>query len=170
MQRARPGRSVAAMRLAAWIDRNLGVQGYCLSAPERRRLWLGLRFATGLCLPLVALALVLESPAMLIALSGAGLIAGLSPRHPFDLLWNHAARHAFSAPPVPPSPARRRHAFKVGTAWLLAIAGLYALGAEVAALALGGVLLAACTSATVLNFCVPSYLMWLYARAHPANK
>jgi hypothetical protein len=76
-----------------------------------------------------------------------------------------APRRAFGAPSVPPSPVPRRHAFKVGFAWLLAVAGLSSLGATAAGLALGGLLLLACSLTTFANFCVPSYLMWLYARA-----
>jgi hypothetical protein len=145
------------------MDRNLAIQGYRLDADERRRLRIGLRFPTGLCLLLVALALAMRSPAMLVALSAVALIAGLAPRHPFDVVWNHAARHAFGAPPLPPNPARRRHAFKFASAWLLGVAGLFAAGAATAALALGGVLLVACSLTTFANFCVPSYLMWLHA-------
>jgi len=65
---------------------NLSTQGYCLSDTERRELSVGLRFSTGLCLALVIVALALESPVMVFALSVIGVIAGLSARHRFDLL------------------------------------------------------------------------------------
>jgi hypothetical protein len=107
MKCAPAGRSFEGVRTATWMDRNLAVQGYRLEADERRRLRLGLRFATGLCLPLVALAMVLESPA------------------------NHAVRRA------------------------LAVAGLFAIGASAAALALGGLLLVACSLTTVANSACP---------------
>jgi hypothetical protein len=146
-------------RVAGWMARNLVTQGYCLEAEERRRLRLGLRFPTGLCLPLVALALALESPVLLLALTGVGTVAGLTPRHPFDLLWNHGVRHIVGAPRLPPNPIRRRHAFKIGTVWLLAVAALFQAGVPAAALALGGALIAACALVTATNFCVPSYLL-----------
>jgi hypothetical protein len=141
------------------MARNLVVQGYCLTAEERTGLRLGLRFATGLCFPLVALALALESSAMLVALASIGAVAGLTHRHPFDLLWNYGVRHAFAAPPLPRNPIRRRHAFKVGAAWLLAVAALLAAGLTTAALALGSVLLGACGIVTATNFCLPSFLL-----------
>src|SRR5690349_13319073 len=94
----------ADKRVAEWMARNLVTQGYCLEAEERRRLRPGLRFPTGLCLPLVALALALEAPVLFIALAGIGTVAGLTPRHPFDLLWNHGLRHLVGAPPLPPNP------------------------------------------------------------------
>ena len=150
--------------LSEWVHRNLAVQGYCLSRQEAAGLRVALRFATGLCLPLVATGLALESPAMLLALSGIGLVAGFTPRHPFDLLWNHGVRHLLRAPALPPNPVRRRHAFKMGTAWLLAVAALFAADLSTAAVALGGLLVAACTLVTATNFGVPSSLLSLLER------
>ena len=45
-----------------------------------------------------------------------GALAGFGRRHPFDHLWNAVVRHLVDAPPLPPSPTRRRHAFKFATA------------------------------------------------------
>lgn len=145
---------------------NLSTQGYALADSESRRLWLGLRFPTGLCLGLVITALVLQSPAMLVGLSGIGLIAGITARHPFDRLWNHGLRHLAGAPELPPNPARRRHAFKLATIWLLAVAVLFATGQEIAALALGAVLVGVCGLVTVTNFCIPSTLLAWWERRH----
>jgi hypothetical protein len=142
-----------------WTGENLSTQGYRLSDTDRRQLWLGLRFPTGLCLALVVTALALESVVMLVTLSGIGLVAGFARRHPFDYLWNHGLRHALNAPPVPPNPRRRRHAFKLATVWLLGVALLFGAGQDTAALVLGGVLLAVCGLVTVTNFCIPSTLL-----------
>ena len=81
------------MALAAWMDENLGIQGYCLSPADSRALRVGLRFPTALCLALVVVALALQSAPMLFVLSGIGLVAGFASRHPFDHLWNHGLRH-----------------------------------------------------------------------------
>jgi hypothetical protein len=155
--------------LESWTAANLSTQGYRLSAAERRELRLGLRFPTGLCLALVVTALALESPVMLFALSAIGLVAGVTRRHPFDYIWNHAVRHAFGAPRLPPNPRRRRHAFKLATAWLLAVAVLFAAGAGTAALVLGGVLVAVCGLVTVTNFCIPSTLLAWWEARRPAG-
>src|SRR4051794_4748262 len=144
------------MSLTAWMRGNLTTQGYCLSDGERRALWLGLRFSTGACLALVLGALAIESAAFLAALAGVGGIAGFTARHPFDHVWNHAARHLFRAPALPPNPRRRRDAFKVGTAWLAVVAALFAAGAGTAALVMGGTLVAACATVTLTNLCLPS--------------
>src|SRR5437588_9301451 len=144
------------MNPGPWMRSNLTTQGYCLSDAERRDLWLGLRFSTGLCLTPVLVALALESPVMVFALSGIGVIAGFSAHHPFDHLWNRGVRHLVGGPPLPPNPTRRRHAFKVDTAWLLAVGGLLAAGATLVALALGGLLVPACATVTATNLCLPS--------------
>jgi Domain of unknown function (DUF4395) len=148
-----------AVTAGRWMHENLATQGYCLTDAERRGLWHGLRFSTGLCLGLVITALALESAVMLFVLSGVGLIAGFTRRHPFDHLWNHGLRQLFDAPALPPNPPRRRHAFKVATAWLTALAVLFAAGLDTAALVLGGVLVASCGLVTVTNFCIPSTLL-----------
>src|SRR5207302_4188589 len=93
-------RKVNERGLGAWMRGNLTTQGYCLSDDERRRLSLGLRFSTGTCLLLVIAALALESPAMIFALSGVGLIAGFARRHPFDLVWNYGVRHLTGGGPA----------------------------------------------------------------------
>ena len=148
----------------AWMRANLTTQGYCLSAAERRELAVGLRFSTGLCLTLVVVALTLRSPAMIFALSAIGVVAGFTGRHPFDHIWNHAARRILGGPSLPPNPARRRNAFKVATGWLLVVGGLLAAGATTAGLVLGGLLVAACTLVTATNLCLPSETFAWWAR------
>lgn len=152
------------MSLIRWMDANLRAQGYRLSEDETRRLAVGLRFSTGLCLGVVVSALVLKSAPVLFASSAVGALAGLTSRHPFDHLWNRGVRHAFGAPPLPPNPPRRRHAFKIATVWLLVVATLLAVGASTSALILGGMLVAACAAVTMFNLCVPSITLELIGR------
>jgi hypothetical protein len=144
------------------MDRNLDVQGYCLSAEERRDLRWGLRFPTALCLALVLTGLVLQSPVLILALVPVGAVAGWTRRHPFDLIWNHGLRHLSGAPELPPNPTPRRHSFKLATIWLLAIALLFAFGQATAALILGGILLSVCGVLTLTNFCIPSTLLGIW--------
>jgi hypothetical protein len=144
------------MSAGDWMRSNLTTQGYCLSDRERRELALGLRFSTGLCLSLVVVALALQSPAMVFVMSGIGLVAGFGARHPFDHVWNHGVRHLVGGPPLPPNPTRRRHAFKVATAWLLVVGSLMAAGASMIALVLGGLLVGVCAAVTAMNLCLPS--------------
>ena len=67
-------------------------------------------------------------------------------------------RHLTAAPPLPPNPTRRRHAFKIATVWLLVVGALLAAGVTAVALVLGGRLVAACATVTATNFCIPSEL------------
>jgi hypothetical protein len=152
-------------------DANLAVQGYCLTAQERRALGFGLQFPTALCLVLVLTGLALQSAVVILALVPVGAVAGWTARHPFDLLWNHGLRRLFKAPPLPPNPTPRRHAFKLGTVSLLAGGVLFAVGQATAALVLGGVLVAVCGLVTVTHFCVPSTLLgmwWQWRGTKPA--
>jgi hypothetical protein len=148
---------------------NLTTQGYCLSEEERRALWLGLRFPTGACLALVVTALVMESVPLLLVLVGIGAVAGFTARHPFDYVWNHGVRHVVGAPALPPNPRRRRDAFKLATGWLLAVAVLFAVGADTAALVLGGLMVPACATVTLTNLCLPSeaFAAWERFRHRP---
>lgn len=144
------------MALTRWMDDNLLTQGYRTTTEERHRLAVAARFPTGLCLALAVVALALESVAMLLVLAGIGAVAGSSARHPFDHLWNGVVRRLVGGPVLPPNPARRRHAFKIATAWLLTVAAVLAAGAVTAALILGLLLVAACGVVTAFNLCLPS--------------
>lgn len=147
-----------------WTDRNLAVQGYCLNTEESHTLRWGLRLPTALCLALVVTGLVLQSPVLILALVPLGAVAGWTRRHPFDLIWNHGLRHLTGAPELPPNPTPRRHAFKLGTIWLLAVGLLFADGHSTAALVLGAVLVAVCGLVTTTNFCIPSTLLGFWWR------
>src|SRR3954452_7139427 len=150
--------------VGTWMRGNLTTQGYCLSDSERRALWLGVRFSTGACLALIVTGLALQSTVLFVALVGMGAIASFASRHPFDYIWNHAVRHVARAPALPPNPRRRRDAFKVATAWLAGVAVLFAAGASTAALVMGGLLVAACTTVTLTNLCLPSEVFSTWER------
>jgi hypothetical protein len=148
-----------------WTHENLGTQGFCLSGAEARRLRVGLRFPTALCLGLVVPGLIVQSELLIGLLVPLGAVAGWTARHPFDHLWNHGVRHLTGAPPLPPNPPRRRHAFKLATVWLGAVALLFATGQPTWALVLGGVLVSVCSLVTITNLCIPSTILtWLEGR------
>lgn len=148
----------------SWTEANLAVQGYCLTPEQSRALRFGVRFPTALCLAIVIVGLALQSAVLILALVPIGAVAGWTSRHPFDLLWNHGLRHIGDAPPLPPNPTPRRHAFKLATVWLLAVGLLFAFGLQTAGLVLGGVLVAVCGLVTTTNFCVPSTLLGIWWR------
>jgi uncharacterized protein DUF4395 len=148
----------------SWTQSNLAVQGYRLSSQEVHALRWGLRFSTTLCFALVATGLALQSAVLILSLVPVGAIAGWTPRHPFDLLWNRWVRHLAGAPELPPNPTPRRHGFKVGTAWVMLVGVLFAAGLSTAATIVGAVLLALCGFLTLTNFCLPSTLLGFWWR------
>jgi Domain of unknown function (DUF4395) len=157
-------RAGESRRRMSWTERNLAVQGYCLSSKESRAHRWGLRFSTGVCFALVITGLALQSAILILALVPIGAVAGWTSRHPFDLIWNHGLRRLSGAPELPPNPTPRRHAFKLGTVWLLTVGLLFALGEPTAALILAGVLLAVCGLVTLTSFCIPSTLLGIWWR------
>ncbi len=118
-----------------------------------------LRFSTGTCLVLTAAAGASEAAVPLAALAGVGAAAGWTARHPFDHVWNRGVRHVLGGPPVPPTPRRRRHAFKVAAVWLAGTAALRAEGHATAAAASVGTLVVLCALQTVTYLCVPSVVL-----------
>lgn len=158
------------MSAGDWMRGYLTTQGYCFSDSERREAAVGLRFSTGLCLSLVVVALVLQSAAMVFALTGIGVVAGFAARHPFDHLWNHSVRHLVGGPVLPPNPRRRRHAFQMATVWLAVVGTLPTVGAGTVALVLGGLLVAVCATVAATNLCLPSEMFaWLERRRAPRD-
>jgi hypothetical protein len=154
------------MNARQWTHANLATQGYCRTRAETRQLRVGLRFPTALCLALVITALALQSALFVALLVPVGLVAGWTSHHPFDYLWNRGVRHLAGAPELPPNPVRRRHAFKLATFWLAAVALLFAAGLDMAAFVLGGVLVTVCGLVTATNFCIPSMMLaWLDGRS-----
>jgi hypothetical protein len=152
--------------IAARMDSYLSVQGYQLSAEQRRALRVGVRLPTALCLALVLIGLVAQSAVLIFALVPIGAVGGWTPRHPFDAVWNHGLRHLNGAPPLPPNPRPRRHTFKLATVWLAGVGVLLARGQTTAALGLGAVLVGVCVLVTATNICVPSILLSAWARWH----
>ena len=150
-------------RVASWSRACLTMQGYGpLSDTERRRLWLGLRLAPGLCLFGIALGTVLQSPALLVAMAGLAFAGGfLTLKHPFDYLYDLAFRPLLGGPKIPPSPAPRRFACQLAAPWIAAIAVAFMAGAATVAWALAVPLLLAAATVTTTNWCLPSFIYGL---------
>jgi hypothetical protein len=152
-------------RLAVWSRSCLTMQGYgALGDEDRKSLWLGIRFAPVLCFAGIALGVVLASPALLMAMAATAFVGGfLTPKHPFDYLYDVALSPLLGGPSVPPSPAPRRFACQLATPWIaaIAIAFLADLTAVAWALAVPLLLVAAVVAST--NWCLPSLL---YALLH----
>jgi hypothetical protein len=139
------------------------MQGYgALSDPERKSLWLGLRFSPMLCFAGIALGTVLASPALLFAMALTALLGGfVTAKHPFDYFYDAAVRPLLGGPSVPLSPPPRRFACRLATFWVAAIALAFAAGAATLAWVLAVPLLLAAATVTTTNWCLPSLIYGL---------
>jgi hypothetical protein len=139
------------------------MQGYgALSDEERKELWLGIRFAPALCFAGIALGVVLASPVLLAAMAATAFVGGfLTPKHPFDYLYDLALRPLLGGPSVPPSPAPRRFACQMATPWITAIAVAFVVGLTAVAWALAVPLLLVAAVVTTTNWCLPSLMYGL---------
>ena len=142
--------------------RRLESQG-CIGVGEQalRDIQSGLRFAPALCGAGIAVGTVLASPWVLGFMMLTALIGAATPRHPFDLLYNHAVRHAISKPAIPRNGAPRRFSCAVGTVWLAGTIGAFLLGWDVAGYVLGLSMAGMALFVAVTHICLPSLV---YAR------
>jgi hypothetical protein len=153
-------------RLTAWSRSCLTMQGYgALTDEERKSLWLGIRFAPALCFTGIALGVVLASPVLLFAIAATALVGGfLTPKHPFDYVYDATLRPSLGGPSVPPSPAPRRFACQLATPWIVAIAIAFLMGVTPLAWVLALPLLLVAAIVATTNWCLPSLM---YGLLHP---
>lgn len=153
-------------RLTAWSRGCLTMQGYGgLSDGERRSLWLGIRFAPALCFTGIALGVIFASPALLLAMTATAFVGGfLTPKHPFDYLYDAALRPLLGGPSVPPSPAPRRFACQLATPWIVAIALAFLASSPTLAWVLAVPLLVVAATVMTTNWCLPSLIYGLTHR------
>ncbi|HXR30314.1 MAG TPA: DUF4395 domain-containing protein [Solirubrobacterales bacterium] len=153
-------------RFASWSRSCLTMQGYgALSNEERKSLWLGIRFSPALCFAGIAIGVVLASPVVLLAMAATAFVGGfLTPKHPFDYIYDLALRPLLGGPSLPPSPAPRRFACQLATPWIAAIAVAFLVDLTVVAWALAVPLLAVAAVVTTTNWCLPSLMYGLLHR------
>lgn len=158
-------------RLSTWSRGCLTMQGYsALSDEERRSLWLGLRFAPALCFAGIALGAAFASPVLLAAMAATAFVGGfITPKHPFDYLYDVALRPLFGGPSVPPSPAPRRFACQLAAPWVVAIAVAFMADLIPVAWALAAPLLLVAAVNVATNWCLPSLMYGLLHGRRPGG-
>jgi hypothetical protein len=150
-------------RLAVWSRGCLTMQGYgSLGESERKSLWLGIRFAPALCFAGIALGVAFASPVLLLAMAATAFVGGfLTPKHPFDYVYNIAFRPLLGGPSVPVSPPPRRFACQLATPWIAAIAVAFLADLAMVAWALAVPLLVVAATVAITNWCLPSLMYGL---------
>lgn len=153
-------------QITAWSRRCLTMQGYGeLSNRERRSLRLGLRFSPALCLLGIALGTALASPPLLLGMAATALMGGfITPKHPFDYLYDLALRPLLGGPSIPASPRQMRFACQLATPWITAIAVAFLAEAPTVAWVLAVPLLLTAAVVATTNWCLPSFIYGLLHR------
>lgn len=134
-------------------------QGYVgVGEQTLRDIQSGLRFAPGLCGAGIALGTALASPWLLSVMMLTALAGAATPRHPFDVFYNHAVRHLIGKPPIPRNGAPRRFSCAVGTVWLAGTVAAFLLGWQLVGYVLGFSMAGMALFVAATHICLPSLI------------
>jgi hypothetical protein len=116
-----------------------------------------------------AVGVVLQSPALFVALSAVLLWSALVPaRNPFDAIYNRAVAFRRGLPPLGPAPLPRRFAAGQAGTLALAIAAALVAGATITAWVLEAVFIGAVIAVVFADFCLGAYTYHRLRRSSPS--
>jgi hypothetical protein len=144
------------MSAHAVVRRRLEDQGFHLDDAALVEIGPWLRWSPALCAAFIATGTILASPPVLWTVAAIGLLGAALPFHPFDLLYDHGARHLTGTRPLPHHGAQRRFACGVAAAWLTATGLAFQQGAPVLGYVLGGAMTLAAATVATTHLCVAS--------------
>ena len=159
-------------KLSSARVKRLRVQGYS----HQSETWLaehafGHRFAFKTCVFLLSAAIVSANVPLLIAIMVVEFFAIVTPRHPFDHVYNHMVRKVFNGPEVPKRDGRLKLACSMAISFTLAATLSFHFGYMLAGYILGGLLVCVAIMVAFLDYCIPSIiynaLFLSYKRAEP---
>jgi rhodanese-related sulfurtransferase len=116
----------------------------------------GLRFSPALCAIGVALGTILASPIILLVMSATALAGAATPRHPFDLVYNHGVRRLLGKPAIPRNAPPRRFSCGVATVWLAVTVSAFLVGWDGVGYVLGASMAGMAAFVAVTHICLPS--------------
>ena len=122
----------------------------------RTQLWL--RLSPALCGVIAAAGVIFASPPVLFGLAVIAAAGAILPFHPFDLAYNLVLRRWTRGPRLPSNGAPRRFACGLASAWLVITGGLFAVGYDVPAYALGAAFVAVAALVATTHICIPSIM------------
>jgi hypothetical protein len=158
--------------MTAYANANLDMQGFgALSAEEKGRNALPLRFTPAIGTALVLVGLVLQSPQWLaamalVALSGALLPAGML----IDVVYNVYVRRLFGAPRLPRTPTPRRFSYVISAALLASSSLAFVLGAPMVGFLLGGLVVIGGAILSTTFWCLGSWIYWMVCSLLPSAR
>ena len=154
------------MSLSPVIQKFLETRGItCTNDAEFVKLAPWFRFTPLLSAILIGLGTGFAFTPLLWAMVPIVALGVISPRHPFDLIYNYGVRRLTGTRPLPYNRASAR--FASGTALVLLIGSAIAFELDLAWLgyALGGVVISVATLVSVTHFCIPSMVyQFLFGR------
>lgn len=143
---------------------NIRAQGFCgLTDETYDQINYPLRIAPAICMLWAAAGTAMASPAVLWALAPFAAMGAVFPWHPFDVVYNHGLRHLLGTPALPRYGFRRRFACALATLMLVAAAWSFHAGMPVFGAVLGWSLAAAAFVNVSTGFCIPSFVVRLFA-------
>ena len=150
------------MNLSPVMQKRLETRGItCTNDAEFVKLATWFRFTPLLSATLIGLGTGFAFTPLLWVMVPIVALGVISPRHPFDLIYNYGMRHLTGTQPLPRNGASAR--FASGTALVLLVGTAIAFELDVAWLgyALGGVLISVAALVSVTHFCIPSMVYQL---------
>ncbi len=124
-----------------------------LADAQLARLDLPLRFSPALCLGLTVIGIDTRNPVIFGLLAVLAATGAITRRHPFDLVWEYAARPAVGSPHLPNAPCPRHFGFLMATGVLTGVTLSLALGAEALGLSLAALEVAGCAAYVFAGWC-----------------
>ena len=149
---------------SATVRTNIQAQGFCgLDDDTYAQINYPLRLSPAICMVWAAVGTALGSASILWALVPFSALGAIFTAHPFDVIYNHGLRHVLGTPALPRYGFRRRFACALATAMLIAAAWGFQAGMPLVGNVLGWALVAAAFVNVSTGFCVPSFLVRLFA-------
>jgi len=140
----------------------LALQGYMDVPDDQLRPFdIGLRTAPLICAAWTAVATMLQSQELMLALSAIAALGVIFRTNIFDVIYNHGIRHRIAGAALPPYGSPRRFACGVASGWLLVTVVLLSNGHTLAGQVMGWVMVAIAGVPVVSGLCVPSLMFRL---------
>jgi len=133
-------------------------QGYNCSNHEIAGLAIGNRFAYQLCTSLLLLGVVFANIPLLIVMFGVAFLSIILPNHLFDYIYNHAIRHCFKLPKLPPRSKQLKFACSIATIWIAATIYFFYQELFTAGYIAGSSLLFVAILVSTTDICIPSII------------
>jgi hypothetical protein len=150
------------MPVSQRLEDLLTVRGFRVSDDEgfaRMVPWTRLTFL--LCSAIVAVATAFAFMPALWAMVPIAAVGALTPRHPFDHIYNYGVRRLTGTRPLPPNGAPTRFACVLATAWLIATAIAFESGTAWLGYTLGFALVGVAMLVGTVHVCIPSIIYQL---------